>query len=1017
MKKRYLLPIFVLMPLTACSLSNINQVRAITRTENNVVKIGDIIQVEPRTLVHEQESKVVQGQIILPDGTSQAGRSFEVKMPGVYQVLYRAFFGVEEVSESIYYHCYRESGDLFVSSNPSNKAVNGVFSYSDKNHKIQGAKLKLDANTVFTYDGVIDFNTFDPEESFIRFIVDTSKQGFSDIETFVVRLTDVDDSSNYVDLQVSDSGLENSEGQGCYVLAGSSYQVKTGYEAYNPARKDDPDYLPHFSTWGSNVATSFRALATDYNPDRTGEFYFDYNNKALYAFPMYHQWNKNLITDLDDSKVYGSMIWEGFSSGKATISIFASSLTSASANIIITKIAGYDLSQLVFEDHDAPKINIDFENQNPNNLPKATINRPYKIFNASVSDNFDRDLPYEVNVSYIDQVNDKVKDISVIDGEFTPKQTGTYEISYHARDYSNNHTTETIRVIATSDSQAMSISFDNPTISQNIYTDFVLPTGNQIHVNGGSGVATITRRVEDSNHQEIVVEGDTFVPTKVGTYYAKYTAVDYIGNVAEGVVTLQANDPGQPIFVGDVNLPRVLIKGFTYTLPDYPGVEVVNNETVQVTPKIYIDGIKIDGNTFVANGSYGYTQVEYKLEGQSGTTSYSKSLQVVDTGDPLDQSKYFVGNFTATEAKDYVELRTNANASSLFASILAYDNPSFKFALENKTLGQLDLKFSDSKNPNYSVTFHITFEGDKTYISIGNSEDKYEFASEDDTYGFTYELSFENSSRILTDIAQTELTKIKYFDNGESFTGFRNGLYLDISVSNVTSASSIKVLRISNQNIGYKSDHKDHAKPIILLNGDFFTEQDYGEMAYVPTAEAFDVLSEISSFTISVRSPKSGYIIRDLDARVPQTFELNDFGNYMVVYKATDTAGNSTTYSRTIRVYDIVAPEITFSNTPKSTYSLNASVSIPKYTVTDNQDDYTVNVFLILPNDEERLLLVDENGDVTSFLEKDNPIYNDSFKVNSTTFRAEQYGQYILRFVVFDSDFNKTVVEFTFVVK
>ena len=113
MKKRYLLPIFVLMPLTACSLSNINQVRAITRTENNVVKIGDIIQVESRTLVHEQESKVVQGQIILPDGTSQAGRSFEVKMPGVYQVLYRAFFGVEEVSESIYYHCYRESGDLF----------------------------------------------------------------------------------------------------------------------------------------------------------------------------------------------------------------------------------------------------------------------------------------------------------------------------------------------------------------------------------------------------------------------------------------------------------------------------------------------------------------------------------------------------------------------------------------------------------------------------------------------------------------------------------------------------------------------------------------------------------------------------------------------------------------------------------------------------------------------------------------------------------------------------------------
>ena len=64
MKRRFLFPIFVLMPLTACSLSNINVVRAITRTENEVVKIGDVITVEPRSLVHDGESKVVNGQII-----------------------------------------------------------------------------------------------------------------------------------------------------------------------------------------------------------------------------------------------------------------------------------------------------------------------------------------------------------------------------------------------------------------------------------------------------------------------------------------------------------------------------------------------------------------------------------------------------------------------------------------------------------------------------------------------------------------------------------------------------------------------------------------------------------------------------------------------------------------------------------------------------------------------------------------------------------------------------------------
>ena len=166
-------------------------------------------------------------------------------MPGVYQVIYRAFFGVEEVSESIYYHCYRQSSDMFISSNSSNKAVNGEFSYSDKTNKIKGAKLTLDSNTVYTYDGTIDFNTFNPDESFIRFIVDTSKQGESDIESFTIRLTDVNNSRNYVDLLITDSGIENCNGQACYVLAGSNNQPKTGYENFRPERRNDPDYMPH----------------------------------------------------------------------------------------------------------------------------------------------------------------------------------------------------------------------------------------------------------------------------------------------------------------------------------------------------------------------------------------------------------------------------------------------------------------------------------------------------------------------------------------------------------------------------------------------------------------------------------------------------------------------------------------------------------------------------------------------------------------------------------------------------
>ena len=1016
MKRRYLFPIFVLMPLTACSLGNINYVRAITQTEDVTVKIGDVINVEPRTLIYEGQSKTVNGQIFLPDGTSQSGKSFTITQPGVYQVLYRAFFGVEEVSQSVYYHCHRQSGDLFVSSNPSNKAVNGLFSYSEKTNKIQGAKLKLDTNTVFTYDGVIDFNTFDPNESFIRFIVDTSKQGESDLESFIVRLTDIEDPSNYIEMMVSDSGILNDAGQGCYVLAGSNNQTKTGYENFRPDRRNEPEYMPFFNVWGANVGTSFRALNNDFNPGRTAEFYLDYAEKELYAYPMYNQWNKNMITDLNDPKVYGSMVWEGFSTGKATVSIMAGSLKSASADIIITKIADYDLSQLIFEDHTAPIINIDYENQSPNNLPKASVGVPYKLFNASVSDNFDRDLPYEVSVTYYDEAYDKVKDVSVIGNFFTPLYPGTYEITYSARDYSNNVATETITVTAVNSAQTMSMQLPTESITHDIYDNFELPSINDVIINGGSGKAKVTRTIVDSNQEEIVILGDTFVPTEVGTYYVYYDATDYIGNTAQAVLTLIATNPGRPIFVGDVVLPRVVMKGHTYTLPSYNGVEVVSGQTVNLVSQIYVNGELIQGNFFDADGNDGYCHIKYKLAGQSGENEFSESIQLIESGDPINQANYFVGDFTATEQQTYVNLNTSSNATSLFSSILPYDNPSVKFALPSKSCEELVFKFSDSQDKELALTFHVTFEGDKNYISLGNSEDKYEFASENDTLGEAFSITFDNSSKILTDIAQTELTRIKSFDNGEEFTGFTHGLYLEISMNGVSSSTDLRMMKIANQNLGYRTDHKDHTQPYVLLNGNFYGSQDYGTMAVIPTVDVFDVLSN-ASVTITVRDPKSHYVIQNEDARVPHTFELNSFGNYVVIYQATDAANNRTTYRRTIRVYDTIPPEITINGSLKSSYSLNAKISIPDYTVTDNLNNYTLDVFLILPNDEERLLIVDENGEVTSYLEKDDPIYNASFKVNATTFRAEQYGQYILRFVAYDSDFNKTVVELTFVVK
>ena len=185
---------------------------------------------------------------------------------------------------------------------------------------------------------------------------------------------------------------------------------------------------------------------------------------------------------------------------------------------------------------------------------------------------------------------------------------------------------------------------------------------------------------------------------------------------------------------------------------------------------------------------------------------------------------------------------------------------------------------------------------------------------------------------------------------------------------------------------------------------------------FIPTASIFDVLSD-SSVTVSVKAPNNTYKIQDLDAGITHSFKLDQFGQYTVIYNGRDEEGNTASFRRTITIYDFNAPEITITGSLKESYKLNDEISIPSYTVSDNQNDYKLDVFLIMPDNQQRLLLTDKNGTVTSYLEADSMVYNSSFKVNSTTFKAEQYGKYTMRFVAYDSDFNKSAKELNFEVK
>ena len=737
MKKRFLPLLVLALPLCFVGHNETKYPTILASAERVVVEMGDVIEVEQRTLTYEGESQVVDGQIILPDGTSKMGKSFTVNMPGAYVVNYRAFFGTIEVSVPVEYICNRHSGDLFISSSFNNKPQTGEYSFNTQTNKKQGARLTLDSKTTFTYDGVIDFSSFDPNTPFIEFIVDTSKQGSSDLETFTVRLTDVEDRTNYVDITATDSGPTDDDGKGCYILAGAYNQFKTGYE-YGRLWT---------AKYGTNVGSSFRALPAE-NPVHSASYYFDYAEKTLYVSPIMYQNTRDIITDLHDRNVYGSTVWEGFASGKATLSIFANSLASASANIVISRVGNMDLSQMIFEDHNAPVIELDYDGQIPVDLPKATVGKPYKLYNANIVDDYDKDLDYKVLVSYKDTVNNKVKDISVINNSFTPREVGEYTVTYHARDYSNNEAKKTVTVYAINDSQSISVSLDQTTIDQPLYENLVLPSIDDVNIVGGSGKAKVTRRLFDSDNNEIPIEGDDFLPTKVGTYTAYYTAADYIGNIATCTLTINVLKPAKPIFIGDLLIPRIVIKDHTYKLQSYQGAEVIGNETVYLDSAISVNGEPLVNNTFIASDT---CHIKYTLTGQTGTSEHEEDIRVVNPGEPLNQEVYFDGNFNVSEEKDFVTLSTSSDASALFASVLPYDSLFVKFDLVRTQMNcrQLVFKYSDNLYPDISLSFRVTFSGNKTYISVGNSDVKYELGRDTQSLKEIYTIEFINSERVL----------------------------------------------------------------------------------------------------------------------------------------------------------------------------------------------------------------------------------------------------------------------------
>ena len=327
----------------------------------------------------------------------------------------------------------------------------------------------------------------------------------------------------------------------------------------------------------------------------------------------------------------------------------------------------------------------------------------------------------------------------------------------------------------------------------------------------------------------------------------------------------------------------------------------------------------------------------------------------------------------------------------------------------------MDVVLTNAQDKNLTVTFAFKYDvtTNAWTMQLNGNGAKVSFAISKSIFGFT----MAANGLSVIDSSGNPIATVKHYDNGEPFNGFSDTLYFGMEFGGVTDSSYIQLTKICNQSFGYGKGGiekaKDDIKPVIFLNGEFALRQDLNSKAKIPTAFASDVLGQISTFTITVKDA-NGNVLVSGSATQSVDLALDKAGIYQVVYYAKDSNGKYTELMYMLSVYDETAPTLTITDSLKDEYKVGDHIAIPAYSAKDNGENCYIQVELILPNNELRLLHYNENGTLTSLLNADSTLYNSSFKVDDNTFVVEAAGTYTLRFLAYDEYYNTVSYEMSF---
>ncbi len=768
-------------------------------------------------------------------------------------------------------------------------------------------------------------------------------------EYCVIKLTDIYDETNYVELWFFYNGIYNNPN---YHGGSDASFYRSTFTAMAVGQKRTGSYIttPDAKDWatggvkiidvnGQNYATY---IGVDAYLQRMGTFIghmradhkpytwkYDAVNSRVYVETdgvLY------FVTELSNTKLYGDQAFKGFSENKVKLSIrMEDYLSDSYGRIDVTSIGTHSGKELV--DNYGKASGEDVVGKPKIELP-LNLTDEYGVY-APIGSYFELPKPtiyggnskdYSVNV-YLNYGSPSQLNIPVTDNKFLVSSALLYTVKYTAVNQSGTKGETILNVNGVHKTDAISVDLDLSNSTLRAGVRFELPTYKVETINDESKLKYEIFAV--SENQRVKITNNSFIPFEMGKFEIVFKCQDNVYSV-EKRFEIQAQKSDAVFFDGEISLPKYFIQNATYSFDEMSAYAFTDKGAVRTD---YITEISFDSednfvkvndiNKVKITGSK-YAIVRYTCQNKSNpevkSVLVSDKIQIVNVyhdEKTLAPENYFIhDNFNVlpydkvnnpkTEVKFDSKLTSGTNTLKFINAMNINDISLRLKTTDNANYKQLRIVLKDYYDENTEFFFSIV-DVNGTSCIVNVNDEKQMILETSFAGGAIKKIDYSLVTRTLSvDKSSTSIDLSKYFSS--------ELVYLEIELVDIFGAASVVVDQMNLQN--FRHNGRDNVGPSISIK-DFNSEFETGSIVTLPKPVVTDIFSSILKGNVKVTVQKDekfivatdGTTLNNVNAFKDYQFEITEFGSYRITFTATD-GKNSTSEFVIVSNFDNEAPTI-----------------------------------------------------------------------------------------------------------